>query len=433
LVGAKAILFAMKDDNLSQSTNKELLQQQTRYRVSFQVYPCLHYRCWYSHSQCMCHTTSNVPKFSETVSKRTVLSGTRTGCIQGHEEKRWIFQEANKKKIVQIMPCVEVKQTLLVFYIVGKSWYSWDSANGKASAKPRMFSSSSALYPYNSLDIKYPNTNTRPKLCCVSAKNKLSIICGVCKSRCRVEAHRGTRMTFPAVVQDPKSYSAVRIFPKRYFSGIRTSTSFLFGSIFLKRYERNELFAELLTKQAKKSRIGWWIQRNEKCSFRRKTTDFIFQRNRIEMRKGTGGYERLSKPSIPESPKEQQPERKSSNNKKKTTSASEGQSELQYRRRIVSYGEDGSVLFERDLQPGEDFSVALEEWNEERSNLGDTVVEAMNPELDWVQNDVEEEKVSVSKRIPKWIADDVDLDDSEEEEEDETTTDEMFSEEEEVV
>jgi len=57
----------------------------------------------------------------------------------------------------------------------------------------------------------------------------------------------------------------------------------------------------------------------------------------------------------------------------------------------------------------------------------------MNPELDWVQNDVEEEKVSVSKRIPKWIADDVDLDDSEEEEEDETTTDEMFSEEEEVV
>ncbi|GJQ12380.1 hypothetical protein GpartN1_g4171.t1 [Galdieria partita] len=188
---------------------------------------------------------------------------------------------------------------------------------------------------------------------------------------------------------------------------------------FLERYQNKQRVAKLITRQMDKTTIGLSIRRKGNTKLEKRTaneTELKLYRNGIRMRKGTGGYEPLPKQSNTEEIKKKQPEKKPLN--KKTSSSSDKESEPQYRRRIVAYNEDGSIQFERDLQPGEDFSVALEEWKEERSNLSSTVADAMNPELDWEQNDIQEEEqrqVKSSKRIPKWIADDVDFDDNEDE------------------
>lgn len=207
--------------------------------------------------------------------------------------------------------------------------------------------------------------------------------------------------------------------------------------MFLNRCEKKKRLAELLSRRMKKLSTGLNTKTKENWCLEQTGNEnrSLLYRKAINMRKGTGGYEPLPRQSNKDDVKEEQREKKPSN--KKTSSSTQKPSEPQHRRRIVSYDEDGNIIFERDLQPGEDSTVALEEWNEERISLQNTVAEAMNPELDWVQNNVEEKEeqqlTTVSKKIPKWIADDVNFDDRDEEtEEDEeetsaTTDDDEFS------
>ncbi|GJD06293.1 hypothetical protein Gasu2_07180 [Galdieria sulphuraria] len=196
------------------------------------------------------------------------------------------------------------------------------------------------------------------------------------------------------------------------------STVSVFSNL-LEQHQKNQRLANLLTRQMDYIKTGLSTGQKEHFALKRKAKGhkLMFVRNEIRMRKGTGGYEPLPKQANTEDRKEKQWKEKKSSTKK---TSSNKESEPQYRRRIVSYNEDGSIIFERDLQPGEDSSVALEEWNEERSHANKNVVDAMNPELDWEQDDIQEKEqrqVTSSKRIPKWIVDDVDFDEEEIEEE----------------
>eukprot|EP00871_Galdieria_phlegrea_P004951 jgi/Galph1/5457/GphlegSOOS_G4028.1 len=114
----------------------------------------------------------------------------------------------------------------------------------------------------------------------------------------------------------------------------------------------------------------------------------------VEMRKGKGGYERLSsKKEMKEEEREPSnvKENISSTKKSEPSTSSQGNDSSAYRRRILSYNEEGELEFERDLEVGEDSGVLTEQLKKgiATSTLEEhnPIAEAMNPELDFVEDE----------------------------------------------